>query len=144
MDIDTLKSAFPLLGGALALAGGVFTFVAGRLKDAETFEAKANVVRLTLEWLSLALNLAGMLTAALTRTYVVPGVLFAAAYMIQTVIFLRRTGPPSRMEMVTFSLMTSIFISAAVVALLFATMHDMLDLIRTLTELQRHQQKEIN
>ena len=40
MDTELLKSIGPLLGGLMALVGGVFTFVNGRLRDADSPEQK--------------------------------------------------------------------------------------------------------
>ena len=109
MDTDTLKALFPLLGGALALAGGVFTFVSGRLKEAEGRDAKDRVVGLTLTWISLALNAFGLLAAVVLAGYAVSVILFCCAFFVQVVIFLRKSEPVRRIDVVVFSFMCSFF-----------------------------------
>lgn len=141
MDIDTLKSVLPAVGGTLALAGGVFTFVAGRLKDAESPDAKANVVRLALEWTSIILNVVGLALGSFTRAYFAAVAFFLIAYGLQTFIFLRRRGSPSRTEVVSFSLLTAVVVSGVVVALLFSVTHDVLDLIQGLIDVQKARPK---
>jgi hypothetical protein len=132
MDTDTLKALFPLLGGALALAGGVFTFVSGRLKEAEGPDAKDRVVGLTLTWISLALNAFALLAAVVLGGYAVSVILFCCAFFVQVVIFLRKSEPVRRIDVVVFSFMCSFFgfFLASVVTLYY--IGRLLDLVKQL------------
>ena len=47
MDSDTIKTGMTVLAGAMGLAGGVFTFVNGRLNEAKTPYARHRVIYLT-------------------------------------------------------------------------------------------------
>jgi len=120
MDTDSLKALFPILGGILALAGGVFTFVSGRLRDAEGADAKAVVARRTLEWLSSGLSYFALLVAILTKLYIVVVVLFVIVFVLQAYMFVQNPSPPRRVDVLTFGMLCATFVtSIALVAMLY-------------------------
>ena len=109
MEADSVQSLFPLIGGALALAGGVFTFVSGRLKDAEGIRAKERVIGLTLQWLSVSLNAFGLLAGLFLKGYAISVVFFSLAFLLQVLLFLRKSEPVRRIDVVTFSILCTSF-----------------------------------
>ena len=109
MDPDVLKGLLAVAAGVLALAGGAFTFVNGRLSEATTSEARRRVYDLALQWISFALNLIGILSILFIPGYTVAIVFFAAAFVVQITLFMRREEPIRRIDIVTFTLMCSAF-----------------------------------
>lgn len=88
------------LVGVLIFAGAVMTFINGRLNEAKTANARSRVVTLTLVWLSiLASILAGLSLFALKTPYAAIA-LFGVALALQAAVFLRKSGPVSRSEIV--------------------------------------------
>jgi hypothetical protein len=77
MDTETFKAISPIVGGALALAAAILSFVNARLKDAEDAVAKANVHRQALEWLSLFFSVFGMVLAGFSKTYILSSGFFS-------------------------------------------------------------------
>jgi hypothetical protein len=119
LDTETLKTIFPLLGGALTLVGGLFTFVSGRLKDAKGRDARDRVVTLTLQWLSFAFGLSALLVIFLSPGYAVPVFLFFCQFVTQIVLFLRKSEPMQRIDVVVLSLICSFYAFFFASALVF-------------------------
>ena len=130
MDTEIANHVFPLIGGALTLAGGVFVFVSGRLKDAKTAHDRQRVVFLTLQWLSFGFNTAGLFVGIYFRAYLSAYTFFAIGTAIQVLLFLRRTGPVSRGELVSLFLVFCIFSVGLASAVAFHFIEAILDLLR--------------
>ena len=103
MDLEGTKLIVPLLAGAMALAGGIFTFVNGRLIEAKTTNARRRVVGWTLSGLSTTFLLAGLFTSFLNSN-LWPLALFAVGFAFQITLLLRQSGPVQRIELLTFCL----------------------------------------
>lgn len=116
MDTDLLKVIGPILGGLLALVGGVFTFVNGRLRDAETPEQKDALLRTTAEWIEVAPSLAGLVALVAGAPFYAAVVLFTLSYLLQARLFLRKRTPVQRIEIATFSALTSVTAASIVFA----------------------------
>src|SRR5438552_11675739 len=101
----------------MALAGGIFNFVNGRLQEAKTPEARSRVVTWTLLSLSVAFNLAGVATSFSLDSYLAVLALFALALALQITLFLRHPAPIQRLEVVALCLIVSTFTFAAAGAL---------------------------
>jgi hypothetical protein len=132
-EADAFQSLFPLVGGALALAGGVFTFVSGRLKEASGPEGKKRVVTLTIRWLSVALNALALLAVIFGKGFAVPVLLLSLAFVLQIVLFLRIAEPVERVDVVGFSLLSGFYIFFLASAVSMHFVGRTLDLIDKLT-----------
>ena len=137
MDSEVLKSFFPVLGGILALAGGVFTFVSGRLRDADGADARAVVIRRTWEWLASGLSVAALLVAIATNLYAVSAMLFTAAFVIQAYMFLDNPSPPRRIDVLTFGLLCATFVTTLSMAATFPLLQRIVDLQQRIVEVQQ-------
>ena len=91
MDTDLLKSVLPVIGGALALLGGVFTFVSGRLRDAPDEVSKLRVMTRTWANVAVVFWLVGISLVAFANRPLFGIPFFAATLAIQTKQFL--SGP---------------------------------------------------
>lgn len=136
MDNEMLRSIFPVLGGILALAGGVFTFVSGRLRDADGTDAKSAVIRRTWEWLASALSVAGFLTIVLSKLYVLGMLLFAAAFILQVYMFLQNSSPLRRVDVVTFGLLCATFVSMLMMAITFSLFERVINIQERMIDFQ--------
>ena len=137
MDAESLKSYFPILGGILALAGGVFTFVSGRLRDADGVDAKAVVTRRTLEWLSSGLSAAALLVGILSKLYVVSVVLFGAAFGIHAYMFVQNPSTPRRAEVLLIGMLCATFALLIAMAVTFPLLERMIDVQGKMLEIQQ-------
>lgn len=137
MDTEALKSFFPVLGGVLALAGGVFTFVSGRLRDADGADARAVVVRRTWEWLASGLSVGAMFVAIATNLYAVSATLFTVAFVIQAYMFLDNPSPPRRIDVLTFGLLCATFVTTLLMAATFPLLQRIIDLQGRIVEVQQ-------
>jgi len=95
------------------------------------------LIRRTLEWLSLALNITGGLVMALTKAYFLAATFFVVAFVIQVSLFLRDPAPPRRIDVVIFSLTASVVVFVLLAAFVFDITQDLLSLFRDVIENQR-------
>ena len=132
VDTELLKSSLPVVGGILALMGGVFTFVSGRLRDAADDEAKSRVLDFTWLWIAVAMWLVGQALTTFTalRLYAIP--LYAASLAIHWWLFVRGPEPASRKEIAVFVMLCTV----TGFAILFAIFTSFFD---RFIELQNHQ-----
>src|SRR4051794_27534654 len=93
MDTDLLKAALPVIGGTLALLGGVFTFVSGRLRDAPDETAKSEVMTLTWLWVASASWFIGIALATFVKLPLVSVPFYCATLTIHVKLF--ASGPES-------------------------------------------------
>ena len=123
MDTELLKSSLPVVGGILALMGGVFTFVSGRLRDAADDDAKSRVLDLTWLWVAVALWLVGQALATFTafRLYAIP--LYAVSLAIHWGLFVRGPEPASRKESAVFVMLCTVT-GFAILFAMFASFFD--------------------
>jgi hypothetical protein len=129
MDSELLKTVLPVVGGALALLGGVFTFVSGRLRDAPSEDAKARVLGGTWVWAAIILWLVGIGIGTFSQLRMLAIPFYFAAFAIQWRLFVDGPEPASRRAVATFAA------SCAVVA--FAVLFSVFtQLIDQLVELQ--------
>jgi hypothetical protein len=98
----------------MALAGGLFTFLNGRLNEAGTRDARERVIVWTLAGLSAALTLCGF-AASIIGFGLWSLAIFLVAFIFQTTLFIRQPGPMGRIEIVSFCILccttTTLFIS---------------------------------
>lgn len=116
MDTELLRTLFPLFGGILAVVGGVFTYVNGRLREAESEEDTAAAIRTTLDWISFALAAGGFLAAVLARSYVFAVLFFTANFVLQSYMFLRSRAPLRRADVLTLGLLSATFVGTLAMA----------------------------
>jgi predicted membrane-bound mannosyltransferase len=127
MDTELLKAIGPLLGGLLALAGGAFTFVNGRLRDAETQEDKNRLLSAAATWIALAPTLAAVLFMFLGAKFYVAVALFVLSYVLQARIFLLKGSPPTRAEILTFSALSGVTAASVVFAITGSLLERVID-----------------
>jgi hypothetical protein len=127
MDTELLKAIGPLLGGLLALAGGAFTFVNGRLRDAESLKDKSRLLGATATWVALAPTLAAVLLMFLGAKFYVAVALFLLSYLLQARIFLLKPGPPKRAEILTFSALSGVTAASVVFAITGSLLEGVID-----------------
>jgi hypothetical protein len=113
MNIESLKAWLPVIGGLLTLAGGLFAFVNGRLGEAKTEEAKARVIRLALEWISISISIAALLLALFVH-FLAAVPLYLVVLTLESFKFLRRTSPLERMEVLSVGFLCALFVSLLV------------------------------
>jgi hypothetical protein len=136
MDAEALKSVFPVLGGALALAGGVFTFVSGRLRDADGAEGQTAVIRRTWSWLAIGLSTAALIATLAMNLYVVSVVLFSASFIVQMHLYLTNPAPPHRAEVLVVALMCASLLTSLAMAGTFSLFERVIDLQRRTIQVQ--------
>lgn len=113
---ETLKALLMTAAGGLGFLGGLLTFLNGRLKDAESPDARAKVWERTLDITVLAVNVVG-------ATLIAIGwgrwglAIFSVAYAVEFFRFIRRDGPITRGEIAVWILLTCMF--TAIVVLVF-------------------------
>jgi len=108
----------------MALAGGFFTFINGRLNEAKTSDARERVIAWSMAGLTLVLVVAGVI-ATLFNLALWASTLYLVAFTIQIILFIRQSGPVSRIELVSFCLLCCVTVTT--VSLMF-----------TLSILERH------
>lgn len=107
MDYENIKSVFPLLGGALALAGGVFTFVNGRLNEAKTEESRTFVISMLIFAFVCIANLSAVLTLMFIKPLAsIP--LYILVLMAETISYVRRGNILTRWSIVSYCLLSCI------------------------------------
>ena len=132
MDADILKAALPVFGGALALLGGVFTFVSGRLRDAPDDDAKSSVWALTALWTAAALWFIGIALAMFVDLPLHSIPLFCLSLAIHWKLFVSGPEPASRKAIAMFALLCAV----TAFATLFATFAYVTDRILSIQERQ--------
>ncbi len=136
MEAEALKSIFPVVGGLLALAGGVFTFVSGRLRDADGSEAKALVIRRTWSWLAIALSLAAIFVTVAMNLYAASVVLFSASFLVQLHVFLANPAPATRVEVLVIAFLCASLLTSVAMAGTFTLFEGVIDLQRRTIQVQ--------
>lgn len=126
MDYESAKAVFPVVGGLLALAGGVFTFVNGRLNEAKTPEGRTTVVDATISGIAIALNVVAFVAVVLGE-FLIPTGLFALGFMLNTINFARRSGPVHRSEIIMFGIMCCGITTAVCLGLSFRSINGIAD-----------------
>lgn len=120
MDSELIKAALPVVGGALALAGGVFTFISGRLRDAPDTTAKSEIFAITWVWVATAVWFVGIGIAVFASHSVASIPFFCATLAIQYRSFVAQPNPPSRRAVANFALLCT----TAATAILFSIFVD--------------------
>lgn len=141
--MDEITKLLPFLGGAFALAGGIFTFVNGRLNEAKTSEQRSRVVTLTLNLLSIAFSLCAFAAMFIPNAGLWFLLFFAISYAISLGVFLRQCGPTLRLAQVvflcfTFSTFTGFvttMISAYYIGRLVEVIHHQMDITDRLSKI---------
>ncbi|HEY8358862.1 MAG TPA: hypothetical protein VIL30_15500 [Ramlibacter sp.] len=136
MDLEGLKSVFPLLGGMLALAGGVFSFVSGRLKDADGAEAKAAVIRRTWGWVALGLAVAALIATVVLDWSGASMVLFSLSVVVQLWMYLARPGPLHRVEVLLVSVLVASLVTSIAMAVTFSLFERLVKIQRETIQVQ--------
>jgi hypothetical protein len=98
MDQITVKDLLPVMAGAMALAGGKFAFINGRLQEAVTYEGRQNVVNWLLRVCGLIFSLLGFGSVLIFHNFALPAIAFLIPIMFSIILALRRTGPIGRGE----------------------------------------------
>lgn len=119
MDADFAKTFFPLVGGVLALAGGVFTFVSGRLRDATGPDAKARVLTITTSWIATALWLIGCVLTAIRGLQIYAPLFYVVSFGLHWKLFLERPRQPSRLESSVFAIFCALTAFSVLASLTF-------------------------
>jgi hypothetical protein len=127
MDTELLKTIGPLLGGLLALAGGAFTFVNGRLRDAATEQDRTQLLSAAATWVALAPTLAAVLLMFLGAKFYVAVALFVLSYVLQARLFLVKAAPASRAEILTFSALSGVTAASVVFAITGSLLERVID-----------------
>src|SRR4051794_28193482 len=92
MDSVSIKDLLPVIAGAMALIGGLFTFINGRLQEAQTQEAKRNVVNWVLLSGGIIFSLLGLLLAIIfPHLRILIPVFFVSAIITNLILFVRRS-----------------------------------------------------
>jgi MFS family permease len=130
MDAEFTKSVLPVVGGALALAGGIFTFVSGRLRDAEGRDAKDRIMQLCFLWIACVLWIAGSALCAVSgaQIYAVP--LYVISFALHWKLFSEGPNPPSRNAVANFALLAAM----TAFSIVFAMMISLIDPILRIQE----------
>jgi hypothetical protein len=128
MESDLLKAFLPAFGGALALLGGVFTFVSGRLRDAEDAEAKARVFAYTWYWTSLAIWFVGIAVSVFAGKHLLAIPCYALSFALQWKLFLDGPEPVSRAATANFAFQCALTTLAIAGSGLFALADSLLGL----------------
>lgn len=102
MDADGVKIALGVLTGAITLAGGIFTFVNGRLNEAKSPDGRRNVTVITVGCLSLLATALGFFVIVVFNFSLACLPLFAVGFILQIVLVLMDPTPVTRMSLVTF------------------------------------------
>lgn len=120
MDAESMKMLITVLTGSLGFIGGTLTFVNGRLNEAKTDDAKHGVYQKTWDWIATLLFLVGTGISAFGQLYAAACGFYLIAFIIQTYLFLSRPHAATRVEIMMYSLQTSIIISIAVLSFVFS------------------------
>lgn len=144
MDADLTKTIFPIIGGVLALAGGVFTFVSGRLRDAEGSNAKNRVLQVTTNWIAFVLWLigCGLTSFSGLQLYAIP--FYLIAFALYWKLFLDGPSRSSRWETSLFAVFCATTATMVLTSILaYMTEHlvsnqaEMLKLIKSVIDLNK-------
>jgi uncharacterized membrane protein HdeD (DUF308 family) len=92
-------------GGAMALIGGTFTFVNGRLNEATTPERKIHIVDWIIKILAAIFFLAGGISSFFTFVWILP--FYTAGIILDVILFLRLTRPLNRWDVIMLSVLLS-------------------------------------
>jgi hypothetical protein len=111
MDTELAKLVMPFLAGAMALAGGLFSFVNGRLNEAKTHDARQRVITWTLGSLSFAFILVGLIVSFF-KVSLASSIFFLISFALQVILFVRGIGPINRIELALFCLTCSVMTTA--------------------------------
>jgi hypothetical protein len=134
MDADTLRATLPAVGGLLALVGGVFTFVSGRLRDAPDERAKAQVISAVWYWAAVVLWCVGAGILGFSK-YPIAAIPFLLVYVgIHWVAFLGGPEPVSRRDVAMFVAVVSAALTTITAALSFQFARDQLELTGAIIE----------
>ena len=112
MEADIAKLLLTVAAGALALAGGAFTFVNGRLAEAKTPEHRQSIYRVTAQVVALVISISAVGLVLWASLYKTAGVLFLLSYAVQSGLFVTRKGAPGRAEILSFTFLTGVLCAA--------------------------------
>jgi hypothetical protein len=110
MDSDTIKLAFALAAGALALIGGLLTFLNGRLSEAKTQRTRSNIIFSTITALAILNIIVGTAIFFFLHSLWAE-VFFATAFIISLVHYVRG-GYSHWLNVLVFAILCSFYISA--------------------------------
>ena len=137
MDTDLLKASMPVVGGTLALLGGVFTFVSGRLRDAPDETAKSEVIALTWLYAAGAFWFIGIALATFAKLPLFSIPFYCACLIIHLKLFVSVPEPASRKAIAMFALLCAVTAFAILFAVFAHFFDRMLDIQSLQLELLR-------
>ena len=110
MDYENIKPLLPFLGGVLALAGGVFTFINGRLNEAKTEENRTFVIDILIFVFVCVTNLCAVLALVFIKPLLsVP--FYVLVLVAETVSYIRRGNLLTRWSIISYCLLSCIICS---------------------------------
>lgn len=109
MDSETIKIVFPVLGGAMVLAGGALTFINGRLNEAQTPAARHRIIFWVKQSIVIVVALVGAASLAV-GLFSVGGVCYLVNFCIFVTDFIMRDKIKiTRVEIATYAICCSFF-----------------------------------
>jgi hypothetical protein len=139
---NALALAVPFMafaGGAMTLIGGLFTFVNGRLNEANTPERKGRVIDWVVRALAVIFYLIGGTLSFITFIWILP--FYTIGIMLDITLFIRTRRPINRWDMVMLAILLSGYFTLALATFVFFTTDKIISQMGQHLDLIEKQQK---
>ncbi len=136
MDIELAKASLPIVGGLLAFAGGIFTFVNARLKEAENADARDRILGVTVIWIAMGLWVLGSILVAIPALRLIAIPCFGISFALFYRLFLSGPQAISRREVAFFSVLSAVTAVAILSAISLFVLEALAELQVRTTEVQ--------